>query len=250
MTIRAIVVDDEPNARQNLGILVENHCPNVEIVGMASSVQEAVQAIKTLHPDMVFLDIEIGEGSGFDILEKIGPNPPEIIFTTAFDQYAVRAFRYSATDYLLKPIDIEELEAAVMRVSDKIRRNQISRNLENLMSNLGQRERKMRRIGLPVQGGIQYFYLEEIIRLQSHSNYTAFHLTKDREFLVSRTLKEYDEMLSNQGFVRVHQSHLINLEHVSQYQKADGGYVIMSDGSSVPLSKTHKDNFLENLNRI
>src|SRR5690606_35920570 len=125
--------------------------------------------------------------------------------------------------------------------------NQISRNLENLMSNLGQRERKMRRIGLPVQGGIQYFYLEEIIRLQSHSNYTAFHLTKDREFLVSRTLKEYDEMLSNQGFVRLHQSHLINLEHVSQYQKADGGYVIMSDGSSVPLSKTHKDNFLENL---
>jgi two-component system LytT family response regulator len=252
--IRALVVDDEPNARQNLTILLETHCPSVEVVGTAGSVLEAVQAIKQWQPDVLLLDIEIGDGSGFDVLEKLASPPPQVIFTTAFDHYAVKAFKFSAVDYILKPIDIDDLTAALGRVEEKMKQTQISKKLEHLMTNLSglsnRQERKMKRVGLPIQGGIQYFSISEIIRLQSQSNYTTFFLNQGREYLISRTLKEYDELLSDQGFVRIHQSHLINLEHVTQYQKADGGYVVMTDGSHVPLSKTHKDQFLARLNQI
>jgi two-component system LytT family response regulator len=138
----------------------------------------------------------------------------------------------------------------VERAEQRVKQNQISRSLESLMSNLTENNRKLKKIGLPVQGGVQYFPLEEIVRLQSQSNYTTFYLTRGREFLISKTLKEYDELLSDQGFVRVHQSHLINLDHISQYQKADGGYVVLTDGSNVPLSKNYKDNFLSALNKF
>ncbi len=251
--MRALVVDDEPNARQNLTILLQTHCPSVEVIGNAGTVQEAVQAIKQFQPDVVLLDIEIGDGSGFDVLEKLTTPPPQVIFTTAFDHYAVKAFKYSAVDYILKPIDIDDLTAALARVEEKMKQTQISKKLENLMTNLSglsnRQDRKMKRVGLPIQGGVQYFAISEIVRLQSQSNYTMFFLTQGREFLISRTLKEYDELLSDQGFVRVHQSHFINLEHVTQYQKSDGGYVVMTDGSNVPLSKTHKDQFLERLSQ-
>lgn len=248
--IRAIIVDDEQNARENLSFLLAAHCNGVQVVAEADNVSDAVQAIRDHNPDLIFLDIEIGEGSGFDVLERISGSRAEVIFTTAFNQYAIKAFKFSAVDYLLKPIDIVDLKDSVERAEQRVKQNQISRSLESLMSNLSENNRKLKKIGLPVQGGVQYFPLEEIVRLQSQSNYTTFYLTKGREFLISKTLKEYDELLSDQGFVRVHQSHLINLDHISQYQKADGGYVVLTDGSNVPLSKNYKDNFLAALNKF
>lgn len=248
--IRAIIVDDELNARENLSFLLSEHCNGVNIVAMTENVSDAVQAIKSEKPDLIFLDIEIGEGSGFDVLERISGLKTEVIFTTAFNQYAIKAFKFSAIDYLLKPIDINDLRDSVERAEQRIKQNQISRSLDSLMNNLSENNRKLKKIGLPVQGGIQYFPLEEIIRLQSQSNYTTFYLTSNRELLISKTLKEYDELLSDQGFVRVHQSHLINVDHISQYQKSDGGYVILTDGSNVPLSKNYKDNFLSAINKF
>jgi len=248
--IRAIIVDDELNARENLSFLLSEHCSGVQVVATADNVSDAVHAIRDHNPDLIFLDIEIGEGSGFDVLERISGSQAEVIFTTAFNQYAIKAFKFSAVDYLLKPIDISDLKDSVSRAEQRIKQNHISQSLESLMNNLSENNRKLRKIGLPVQGGVQYFPLEEIVRLQSQSNYTTFYLTHSREFLVSKTLKEYDEMLSEQGFVRVHQSHLINVDHISQYQKADGGYVILTDGSNVPLSKNYKDNFLSAINKF
>jgi two-component system LytT family response regulator len=248
--IRAIIVDDELNARENLSFLLAEHCNGVHVVASADNVSDAVQAIRECNPDLIFLDIEIGEGSGFDVLERISGSHAEVIFTTAFNQYAIKAFKFSAVDYLLKPIDISDLKDSVDRAEQRIKQSQISQSLESLMNNLSENSRKLKKIGLPVQGGIQYFPLEEIVRLQSQSNYTTFYLTNSREFLVSKTLKEYDELLSDQGFVRVHQSHLINVDHISQYQKADGGYVILTDGSNVPLSKNYKDNFLGAINKF
>ncbi len=248
--LRAVIVDDEQNARENLSILLSEHCPNVEVMAQADNVSAAIEEVRQKVPDILFLDIEIGEGSGFDVLEKISGGATEVIFTTAFNHYAVKAFKFSAVDYLLKPIDIDELALAISRAEARIKQSQINQRLENLMNNLSGQDRKMKKIGLPGQGGIQYFLLSEIIRLQSQSNYTTFYLTQGREILVSKTLKEYDEMLSDQGFVRVHQSHVINLEQVSQYQKSDGGYVILTDGSNVPLSKSYKENFLKALGNI
>lgn len=248
--IRAVIIDDELNARENISFLLSEHCNGVEVAGMAENVTDAVQLIKTEKPDLIFLDIEIGEGSGFDVLDKISGLNIEVIFTTAFNQYAIKAFKFSAIDYLLKPIDILDLKQAVERAEIRIKQNQISRSLDNLMSNLSDNNRKLKKIGLPVQGGVQYFPLDEIIRLQSQSNYTTFYLNQNRELLISKTLKEYDELLSDQGFVRVHQSHLINIDHISQYQKSDGGYVILSDGSNVPLSKNYKENFLAAINKF
>jgi len=249
--IKAIIVDDEINARENLSFLLNNYCSQVKINGSAESVSEAIELIQSTQPELVFLDIEIGEGSGFDVLEAIKNTPIEVIFTTAFNHYAIKAFKFSAIDYLLKPIDIEELKEAVQRAEERVKGNKLNNRLDFLLNNLGDnKDKKLRRIGLPIQGGIQFFALDEIIRLQSQSNYTTFYLTRNREFLISKTLKEYDEMLCDHGFVRIHQSHLVNIDHVAQYQKADGGYLILSDGSNVPLSKNYRDNFLIILNKF
>lgn len=249
--IKAIIVDDEINARENLSFLLNNYCSQVKINGSAESVSEAIELIQSTQPELVFLDIEIGEGSGFDVLEAIKNTPIEVIFTTAFNHYAIKAFKFSAIDYLLKPIDIEELKEAVQRAEERVKGNKLNNRLDFLLNNLGDnKDKKLRKIGLPIQGGIQFFALDEIIRLQSQSNYTTFYLTRNREFLISKTLKEYDEMLCDHGFVRIHQSHLVNIDHVAQYQKADGGYLILSDGSNVPLSKNYRDNFLIILNKF
>jgi two-component system LytT family response regulator len=248
--LKAIIVDDEQNSRENLTFLLKEHCNGIEIIGTAGSVSEAITEISAKNPDLVFLDIEIGEGSGFDVLEKITGMRAEVIFITAFNQYAVKAFKFAAIDYLLKPVDIQELKDAVLRAEQRIAENQISTKLESLVSNLAEGGKKNKKIGLPVSGGIQYFPLEQIIRLQSQSNYTTFFMSDGRQFLISKTLKEYEELLSDQGFSRVHQSHLVNLEFVQQYQKAEGGYVVLSDGTNIPLSKNYKENFIESLNKF
>lgn len=252
-TIRAVIVDDELNARENLSFLITSYCPNIQIVGAAESVSEAINLIEETRPNLVFLDIEIGEGSGFDVLDSIKDSRIEVVFITAFNHYAIKAFKFSAIDYLLKPVDIDELKEATQRAEERLKSSQFSNRLGYLLNNISEQQKeskKFKRLGLPVHGGIHFFPLEEVVRLQSQSNYTTFYLTQNRKFLISKTLKEYDEMLSDQRFVRVHQSHLINIDHVVQYQKGDGGYLILSDGSNVPLSKNYKDNFLIFLNKF
>lgn len=248
--IRAILVDDEQNSRENLTFLIKEHCNDIEIIGTAASVSEAIHEISSKKPDLVFLDIEIGEGSGFDVLDKITGLKTEVIFITAFNQYAVKAFKFAAVDYLLKPVDIQELVDAVNRAEQRLNDNKLSAKLDNLVTNLTDTNRKNKKIGLPLGGGIQYFQLDEIVRLQAQSNYTNFYMNDGKNYLISKTLKEYEELLSDQGFSRVHQSHLINVSYVQQYQKSEGGYVVLSDGTNIPLSKNYKEAFVATLNRI
>jgi two-component system, LytTR family, response regulator len=250
--IRAVIVDDERNVRENLRYLIQDNCTEIQIVGEGATVSEAVSEINRLKPELVFLDIEIREGSGFDVLEQLSEPKPEIIFTTAYSQYAVNAFRVEAADYLLKPIDTQDLVKAVNKVKLRLSQNSLEGRLNLLMNNLEELsvQPRVRRIGLPILGGMQYFQLSDIIRLQSQSNYTYFYLVGHKEVLVSKTLKDFEESLVSQGFFRVHQSHMVNIEHVVQYHKADGGYIILSDGSTVPLSKSHKEAFIQLLNRI
>lgn len=246
----AVIVDDELSARENLGILLKEHCDDVKVVGVAGKVEDAVGIILEMRPELLFLDIEIAEGSGFDVLKRLPDIDCEVIFITAFNQYAIKAFKFSAIDYLLKPVDIDELVSAVSRAKKRLPRNERNQVLEQLLTNLFEKDKKVKRIGLPVQAGIHFYHLEEIIRLQSQSNYTTFHLTRGREVLVSKTLKEFEELLCEQGFARIHQSHIINMEHIVQYIKSDGGYVILSDNSNVPISKNYKDHFLELLSKF
>lgn len=246
----AVIVDDELNCRENLTFLLEENCPVLEIAGNAGSVSEAVRLVQEIKPDVLFLDIEIGEGSGFDVIRQMTDHRPEVVFTTAYSDYAIKAFKFSAVDYLLKPIDIDELVHAVARVKDRLDNKRKAVNLDTLFSNYFNREKKAKRIGLSVQNGVHYYSMGEIIRLQSNSNYTTFFLTGNRSVVVSKTMKEYEELLAEQGFVRLHQSHIINMEHLVQYVKSDGGYVILSDQSTVPISKNYKDLFISQLNRF
>lgn len=250
--IRAILVDDERSVRENLRYLIQEYCTEIQIVGEGATVSEAISEINRHKPDLVFLDIEIREGSGFDVLEHLSVPKPAIIFTTAYSQYAVNAFKVEVADYLLKPIDSQDLVIAVNKVKLRLSRNSLERRLNSLMENLEELsvQSKVRRIGLPILGGMQYFQLSDIIRLQSQSNYTYFYLAGQKEVLVSKTLKDFDVSLASQGFFRVHQSHMVNMDHVVQYHKADGGYIILSDGSTVPLSKSHKEAFIQLLSRI
>lgn len=243
-TLRALIVDDEANNRENLRLALDAYCQNVEVVAEADSAPTALDRIKELSPDLVFLDIAMPLGSGFDLLESLPHIDFAIIFVTAYDQYAIRAIKFAAVDYLLKPIDALELKQAVERVWAKQRQQKQQGQLEALLHNLQQQEKK---IALPQSDHIEFVAVNSIIRCRGDRNYTHFHLKDGRELLVSRTLKEYVELLDDQSFYRVHQSHLVNLDYVQQYRKRDGGILIMVDGASIPVARARKEELLARL---
>ena len=248
MRFKAIIVDDEKGASQSLSNILIAKCPNVEIVAVADSVSNAIQAIENFKPDIVFLDIRLHNETGFDLLEKIGQHDFEVIFTTAYDKYAIRAIKFAALDYLLKPIDTNELLAAVSKAETK--RKQTSRNdhIPVLLNNR-QKENSGQTIGLPTMQGFDFVEINDIIRAESEGNYTTFYLTGNRKIFVSRLLKEFEELFSDANFFRVHQSHLVNLKYIRQYRKGEGGELVMSDDSIVTVSKRKKSELL-NILRI
>ena len=243
--MRAIVVDDIEKFRCNLIQDLNDFCPNIEIVGTAEGVISAAKEIKAKKPDVVFLDIQINEGTAFDLLEILGDVDFKIIFTTASDEYAIKAFKLSAIDYLLKPIDIDELKSAVSKLS--------STNIDDyhlLTSNIKEIEKSNKRLALHSQDKIEIVEVGNIIRCESNINYTNFFFENGKTMLVTKTLKEFDKILSDFGFYRVHQSHLINIDHLKEYVKIDGGYLKMKDGSSVPISTRKKSSVLKLLQGI
>ena len=245
--IKAIIIDDEKKAREILVGLVQRANADVEIVDQADSAEAAEAAIKKHKPNLIFLDIEMPFGNGFDLLEKIKPVDFEVIFTTAYDHYAIKAIRFSALDYLLKPIDLDELKGAIERVKEKIKTNSsLESRIENLISGI-KNNNKPKRIAIPSLEGLSLLNVDEIIRCEADANYTRIFTTGGDTILVSKTLKEYDDMLSDHNFVRVHHHNLINMSHVQKYIKGEGGYVIMSDGASVEVSRRKKNEFLERL---
>ncbi len=250
MAIKAIIVDDELGARESLSKMLEKNCKQIEVTTKADSMKTAYDSISALQPDLVFLDIEMPNGNAFDLLEKFKQINFNIIFTTAYDHYAIKAIKFSAVDYLLKPIDPEELVHAVERLENKLgQKTELDKQFKTLLSNV-RPENKLKKVGIPDGDGLVFINLSDIIRCDSDGNYTYFILTSGKKIIASRTLGEYEQLFSDDNFFRVHRSHLINLEHVKKYIKGEGGYVIMSDNSQVEVSRRNKNDFLEKLSHL
>ncbi len=248
--IKAIIVDDELGARESLSKMIEKNCKSIGILAKADSMTSAYEAITKHQPDLVFLDIEMPNGNAFDLLEKFDKINFDIIFTTAYDHYAIKGIKYSAIDYILKPIDPEELIQAVHRFEEKAgQKNMLDQKFKMLLSNI-KPENKLKKVGLPDGDGLIFINLADIIRCDSDGNYTFFILTSGKKIIASRTLGEYEQMFADDNFFRVHRSHLINLQHVKKYIKGEGGYVVMSDNSQVEVSRRNKLEFLERLSLI
>lgn len=244
--IHAIIIDDERHSCDALKMLLDKSCPQVQVAAICYSGAEAIKKIKEIKPDLVFLDIEMPAMNGFQMLEQISSINFEIIFTTSYDQYAITAFKFSALDYLLKPVDREELEKAVQKVSKKINPG-ISQQLEILLQKINQPAIPVQRIALPTMQGLEFVPVDSIIHCSSSNNYTEVFLSDKKRLLVSRTLKETEEMLADHAFLRVHHSHIVNLNAVTRYVKGEGGYLIMSDGSMVDVSRSRKELLMQRL---
>jgi len=240
MRIRSLIVDDETANRENLAGLLHRYCPKVEITGEAATNEEALDLINTLNPDLVFLDVRMPGGDIFSMLEKVKDVRFGIIFVTAYDEYAFKAFQFNALDYLLKPVDINKLIDSVNRAIESISLREENLRLKNLVDNQ-KRPDQDKRIALAQDDKIDFVPVRQIVRCQAESNYTRFMLENHREILVSHTLKDFEAALESCGFIRTHQSHLVNPIHIHSLIRRDGGYLKMSDGSSVPISRSRKD---------
>lgn len=238
-----IIIDDEDQARAALRQELRLHCPDVEIAGEAASVKEAVALVHKEEPDLIFLDVQLTDGLGFDLLEQLVDRKFRVIFTTAYSEFALKAIKFSALDYLLKPIDTAELKQAVSKAMTADR-NTIRQTLENYVRNQTLQGGK-KRIALHTGDGIRLVELQSIIRCQADGNYTSIHFSDGKRLLIGKTLKEFEELLSPFGFERTHISHLVNLEHLATYSSKDGGYVEMSDKSIVPVAQRKKTRLLE-----
>jgi two-component system, LytTR family, response regulator len=243
-SLKAILVDDELHCIETLRYELGLNCPEVSILDTASSGQEGIQKIEALHPDLVFLDIEMPRMSGFEMLRQVEPLDFSVIFVTAYDQYALQAFRCAAADYLLKPVMSDQLREAVGRVASRNDVHTDSREqLEALLYNLRDGF-KSPRIALPSARGMDFVDASKIMYCTAESNYTHVYLEDDKKYTLSKTLKDVEQMLGHLDFFRIHQSHLINFSFLQRYIRDDGGYVIMRDGTNIPIAKRRKEEFL------
>lgn len=243
--IRAIIIDDEAHCIDTLSLLIKEYCPEVQMAEECHSAKKGLEAIERNKPDLVFLDIEMPAMNGFEMLEQFSQIPFAVIFTTSYDQYAIKAIRYSALDYLLKPIDPKELIAAVHRVQQQ-KRTPAAEQFEILFSRLQNKESAFRKLAVPTIEGYELIMAENIIRCEADDNYTHLSLKDKTRITVCRTLKEVEEQLQDFSyFVRVHHSWLVNMNEVTKYIRGEGGYVIMSDGSTVNVSRSRKEALLK-----
>lgn len=245
---KALIIDDENRTRELIAKMIDSFGFDIETLPVGENVQSGIQAIDELHPDIVFLDIQMPDGTGFDVLKSVKNKNFEVIFITAHEEFAIKAIKFSALDYLLKPIDPTELRAAVEKAIKAIDDKKEDSQFDALQHNIQPHQK--RRLVLKTQESVYVVELDEIIRCEADRNYTSFFLVGGKKILVSKTLKEYETLLSSHNFLRVQQSHLINLDYVDRYDKGSGGSVVMKDGSEVPLSPAKRDIFfkiLENL---
>jgi two-component system, LytTR family, response regulator len=243
--IKAIIIEDEKMSRETLRHLLDKYCPEVEIVAEADGYRKGMEEIKKHPPDVIFLDIQMPDGSGFRLLEELEIIDFEIIFTTAFDQFAIKAIKYSALDYLLKPIIPDELIEAVKRVEKKKAENIKKKSREILPENARALDEGSQKIVLSTSEMIHVIDVDDIIRCESDNYYTYFFFVDGRKLLVSKTLKENEELLSHHNFIRPHKSHLINIKYIKSYIRHDGGYILMTDGTHIPVSRRKKDKIME-----
>lgn len=245
--IKALIIDDELKARNILQHYIMNFIPEITEVQQADSVDTAISIMQTYKPDIVFLDVEMPNKNGFDFLTASKEPGFDVIFTTAYNQYAIQAIRFSALDYLLKPVDPDELKAAVMRHIDKKDAVHEKKQLfDNLVQNIDKKEIKDFRIAVPSNEGVYFFTIDEILRLEADRSYTHIHLVGKRPFIASKTLKHFEEMLDEFQFIRTHKSHLVNPRHITRVSN-DNEFVILTDGTKVEVSRRKKDDVLQQL---
>lgn len=244
--LKTIAVDDEVHCIEQVSGLLKKYCgQTVNLAGSFNNIQSAIEAIELIKPDLILLDVHIGHQTGFELLENF-PNPGfEVIFTTAHDAYAVKAFKMSAVDYLLKPIESAELIMAIQKVTEKKILHNTKQQLESLLYNFSHKQNSIKRICIPTVGQLHFFYSNEILRFESVGNYTQIFLKDKQKIMVAKTLKEFDEMLNGFGFFRIHQSHLINMDAIKAFNRGKGGEVIMQDGAVLEVSVRKKDDFLK-----
>ena len=233
---KIIIIDDEPRARSSIEKIISSNISEVEIVATGEDVKSGVKVINKYQSDIVLLDINLPDGSGFDILNQLPQKNFKLIFITAYEEHALSAFKVSAIDYIVKPIDYTELVAAIERAKKEISYKNTEETIKNYFENAANKNNSEKKIVLKTAESIHILKITDIIRCQADNNYTKFFLKEQKPIFVSNTLKEYDEILSNYNFFRTHQSHLVNLEHIIRFDKRDGGSIIMSDEGSVPVS--------------
>ncbi|MBF4471259.1 LytR/AlgR family response regulator transcription factor [Flavobacterium sp. HJJ] len=240
--IKGIIIDDEQNNITNLQRLLEKYCPEVTIIGSSSDADKGIELIKNSHPDLVFLDIQMPEKNGFQVLQELNSYDFEVIFVTAFSQYGIQAIKFSAIDYLLKPIDIEELKKAVAKTSEKLKHKNQNLQLQNLLHHLKENNNSSdHRIAISSLKEIRFVYVKNIVRCESENSYTLFYTDEGETIISTVPLYEYDEMLCVYGFIRCHQSHLVNKKYVKSLLKEDNYTLLLYDQNRIPVSRNKKD---------
>jgi two-component system, LytTR family, response regulator len=245
--ITALIVDDEFQSRNYLSKLILHNAPDVKLSGQASNVDDAFTAINDLTPDIVFLDIMLQNETGFDLLQRFETLPFEVIFTTAFNEYAIRAFKFNALDYLLKPIDREDLVSAIKRATERITKNHkpTAGQMEQFFETVRGQHTAQNKIAVPTTEGFEIMELDEILYCRSSGSYTNFFLVNKLSLTSSYPLRQYDEILSEKNFFRAHKSFLVNLKHVKTYRKGEGGTIVMKDGQEIEVSRRNKEAFIK-----
>jgi two-component system LytT family response regulator len=244
--ISAVIIDDERAGIENLKALLAKYCPQVSITGEADSAGDGQQVLFAQQPQLVFLDIEMPHGNGFDLLANYEQIPFEVIFVTAFEKYAVKAIRLAACDYILKPIEISELVGAVNRAAERISSKAENVHLKTLLAN-GQAKDNERKMALPTLHGMIFIKIQDIIRCEADGGYTWFHFANREKLLITKNIGEYEELLGDHGFFRAHHAALINYQHLSEFIKGNAPSLIMSDGSTITVSRRKRDILLEYL---
>ena len=245
--IRTLIVDDEENNRQRLQMVIREHFPNIAVIGEADGVATALTAIENLKPELVLLDIKMADGTAFDLLQQINPVFFKIIFVTAYEEYALKAFKFSALDYLLKPVTVDDLRDAFMKAENQILTD-LKQQLSILHSNM--QSTKNKTLVLRTSEKIYLVETKDIIRCESDRNYTFFYVSDRRKYLVSQPMKEYEDILEEFGFLRIHKSHMVNISYIESFDKGEGGSIILKDRTELPVARRKKLELLELFSRL
>jgi two-component system LytT family response regulator len=248
--MKLIIIDDEPNARETIKDILKISGMDFQVLAEAYNVKTGIEALKNNKPDILLLDIDLPDGSGFDILNRTDQHNFKLIFITAYDQYAIKAIKFSAFDYILKPVNPQELIETIKSASASIEDENLSLKLKAVISNYYSGNEKNKKLILKTSESINLVNISQIIRCESDGGYTTFFLEDKRKILVSKTIKDYEDLLTGYGFFRVHQSHIVNADYIKSYEKGEGGYLLMNDNSQVPVATRKKDELLQFLKKL
>lgn len=239
--MNAYILDDEPSSIEVLEIYLSKYFNQIQVVGKSTKPTEAIGEINSLKPDLLFIDVQMPELSGFEVLDLLAKPAPMVIFLTAFNQYAIEAIKFSALYYLVKPLSVPELKQAITKAEESFKSQIHMKNLESLLYNVKNLGLANPRIALNQNDSIEYVYLKDIVRFEADNNYSKVYLNTGKRLLISKTLKDFETLLENTSFLRIHQSHLINTDYLKRFIKSDGGAVELTDGTEVPVSRAKKD---------